>query len=183
MHYTAAQMDGGMTGSITVQKLGWLARSRNQAEKPSKWFIRSAGVLLLVTGIAKIISVFGHDAVLRKPDPILGIHFDHLLLTVGLIELAIAVVCLTSANQHLALALVAALSINFLGYRAGMWLIHWNGYCPCLGTLTDAIHLSPRQAARLTGAAFIYLITGSFYFLGRSWWDLKNAERLQINTR
>jgi len=162
-------------GSITIQKISWQAPSGNKAEKWSRWFIYSAGVLLFITGIAKIISVFGQDAVLRKPDPILGIHFNHLLLFVGLIELAVALVCLRSANQHLALALVAALSINFLGYRMGLWLIHWTGYCPCLGTLTEAIHLSPRQAARLTGAAFIYLITGSFYFIVRSWRDHRKA--------
>jgi len=155
--------------SIAIKTTSAPALFGNKSGRWSRRFIYSAGIILLITGVAKVVSVFGHDAVLRKPDPILGMRFDHLLFLVGLVELAVALVCFRSRNQTLALALVSALSINFLGYRTGLWMIHWAGYCHCLGTLTDAIHLSPQQAARLSGAAFVYLITGSFYFIGLSW--------------
>ena len=94
-----------------------------QEGKWSRLFILSAGVLLFITGAAKILSALGKSAVLAKPDPIFGIHFNYLLLSVGLIELVIAVLCVTPTKQNLALGLVAALSINFCGYRIGLWLM------------------------------------------------------------
>jgi hypothetical protein len=142
-----------------------------QGGKWARQFIFSAGVLLFVTGVAKIISALGKSAVLGKPDPIFGIHFNHLLLSVGLIELAIAVVCLTSPNRNMALGMIAVLSVNFLGYRIGLWLIDWPGYCPCLGTLPQAIHLSRHDANLLTQIIFIYLIVGSILLLAHSRWN------------
>jgi len=142
--------------------------------KISRWFLVSAGVLLALTGLAKIASAFGKSAIIAKPDPIFGISFIHLLFLVGMIEVVISFLCLTSANQKLTLGLVAVLSVNFLGYRTGLWLIHWQGYCPCLGTLTRAIHLSPHRADLFTGLILMYLTLGSLFFLACScWWDLK----------
>jgi len=149
--------------------------------KGAKWarlFILSAGVILFITGAAKIVSALGRVPILGKPDPIFGIPFNYLLLSVGLMELVIAVLCLTSANQNLALGLVGALSVNFFGYRAGLWIIHWPGYCPCLGTLTQALHLSRHHANVLTGIILSYLLLGSFSFLAWSWWALKRKVRL-----
>lgn len=134
-------------------------------------FIVSAGVLLALTGAAKILSALGKSPVLAKPDPIFGIHFNYLLLSVGLIELVVTVLCTGVVNPNVALRLIMALSLNFLGYRIGLWLIHWHGYCPCLGTLTEAIHLSRRSADILTLGILAYLLIGSFYFLARFWWS------------
>src|ERR1017187_9521492 len=144
-----------------------------QEGKWSRLFILSAGVLLFITGAAKIVSALGKSAILAKPDPIFGIHFNYLLLSVGLIELVIAVLCVTPTKQNLALGLVAALSINFFGYRIGLGLTHWEGYCPCLGTLTQAIHMSRHAADILTQIILSYLLLGSFSFLACFWWALK----------
>jgi len=137
--------------------------------KWAKWFILSAGILLFITGIAKIVSALGRVAVLGKPDPVLGIPFNYLLLSVGLIEVVIAVLCVLQENQSLALGLVAAISVNFLSYRAGLWLIQWPGYCPCLGSVTQAIGLSVHHANLLTMLILIYLLLGSFSFLALAW--------------
>jgi hypothetical protein len=114
--------------------------------KISSWFVVSAGVLLGVTSLAKIVSAFGRSAVLGQSDPIFGIPYNYFLISVGLIEMVIAILCLTSVRRNLALGLVAALSANFMAYRIGLWLTDWQGYCPCLGTLTQAIHMSPKRA-------------------------------------
>lgn len=149
-----------------------------------KWsglFLFSAGGLLFVTGTAKIVSALGKSAILAKPDPIFGIPFNWLLLSVGLIELAIAVLCLTSTRRERALGLVAALSINFLVYRMALWLVGWHGYCPCLGTLTQAIHLSRHSANLLTQMILIYLISGSCCFLAYSWITIRLKRRVISN--
>lgn len=144
-------------------------RSSNRVTKWARLFLVSAALLLCITGVAKVVSALGTAPVLAKPDPIFGIRFDHLFMVVGVIELVIAVFCLIPASHKLALGLVAVLSIDFLGYRAGLWLTRFQGYCPCLGTLTQAIHLSPHRANLLTRIVLIYLMIGSFYFLVDFW--------------
>lgn len=57
------------------------------------FFLFSAGVLLLLTAIAKFISSYGKTAVLEVSDPILVIKFRYVFILVGLIELTIALVC------------------------------------------------------------------------------------------
>lgn len=127
-------------------------------------FLVTSGILLLITGLAKIFAALGHVAVLAKLDPVFGVRFNHLLLSVGFVELAVGSLCLTQVNQRLSLGLLTALSINFLGYRIGLWVSHWPGYCPCLGTLTQALHVSQRAAGHVTAAILTYLLAGSIYF-------------------
>jgi hypothetical protein len=157
-----------------------ISRAARQGVGGVRLFIVSSGILLFVTGAAKLISALGNSAVLAKPDPLFGIHFNYLLLSVGLVELVIAVFCFTSANRNLVLGLVALLSINFLGYRIGLWLGDWPGYCPCLGSLTEAIHLSRRHANLLTLIILIYLLAGSSSLLARSWWATHKGRRQPV---
>ena len=139
----------------------------------SRLFILSVGVLLFVTGTAKIVSALGKTEVLVMPDPIFNIPYNYFLMSIGLIELIVAIFCLTSANKNLALVLVAVLSMNILAYRTGLRFIHWRGYCPCMGTLFQTIHLSRYQADFLMRSVVLYLTAGSFYFLASSWWACK----------
>ena len=54
----------------------------------------SAGLILCLTGLAKVWTAFGDVKLLTVPDPIVGISFKYLMLAVGVAELAIAAVCL-----------------------------------------------------------------------------------------
>jgi hypothetical protein len=53
-------------------------------------FVKSAGVVLGLTGLAKAFSAIGAARALDAIDPLIGIPFRLLLLAVGLIELCIA---------------------------------------------------------------------------------------------
>ena len=53
----------------------------------------SAGLILGLTALAKLWTAFGDVRLLTVADPIVGISFKHLMLTVGVMELAIAAVC------------------------------------------------------------------------------------------
>ena len=57
------------------------------------WFAKTAGVILLVTGIAKVLSGLGKASVLAAPDPIFVLPFGKLLLAVGAVEVVISVMC------------------------------------------------------------------------------------------
>ena len=59
----------------------------------SKFFLLSSGILLFVTGLAKIISSFGHAPILQIPTPILSFSYQKVFLLVGVCELIIGLIC------------------------------------------------------------------------------------------
>ena len=132
-----------------------------------RWFLRSAGLALAVTGFAKALSALGSARVLDVLDPIAGIPFRYLMLLVGVAELLIALVCFVESLRHLCLVSVAWLSTCFLVYRIGLWWIDWQQPCRCLGRLTDVLHISPTTADNLMKGLLIYLLLGSYGLLWR----------------
>jgi hypothetical protein len=139
------------------------------AEKWTKYFVLSAGYILLFSGLAKVISAFGKAEILSVANPIFGISFRSLMELVGLLELAISCVCLFTVRRNLALKLVAWIAINFAGYHFALWLSDSPQPCPCLGNLTEMLHISRLFADRLTQFILGYLLAGSclIFFLKR----------------
>jgi len=134
-----------------------------------KWLVLSFGLILFVTGIAKIWSSFGSSKFLATPDPIVGISFAHLMLSAGLLELGIAFICWRCKSIKLAAYLVVWLSTTFLGYRLGIWWMHWKRPCGCLGNLTDALHIPPHTADTAMKIILAYLLIGSYASLFWIW--------------
>lgn len=124
----------------------------------------SAGIILLITGLSKIISACGHAKILDINDPIFSITFRSLMLAAGGIELGVAGMCLLTTKFRLSLGLVTWIATVFLIYRFGLWFIHWQRPCPCLGNLTDLLHVSPKAAGLLMAAVAIYLFAGSIFY-------------------
>ena len=133
-----------------------------KAARWSKWFVLSAGGILLVTGLAKAASAFGTAKVLQTADPIVGISLGHLMLLAGILELAVAGVCLFTSKQNLGLGLTAWMATGFLVYRAGLWYMDWQKPCSCLGNLTDVLHIPPHAADVAMKIVLAYLLAGSY---------------------
>jgi hypothetical protein len=132
----------------------------------SKVFIYSAGALLAVTGLAKIYgSTFGGTPVMNLADPIFSLPFRYLLLVVGLAELVASALCFTRPDSTASPMLVAWLASGFLLYRFGLWLVDWKKPCGCLGSITDALHLSERGAEDGAKIVLLYLLVGSCWSL------------------
>lgn len=131
-------------------------------------FVLSAGIVLVVTGVAKIWSGLGNSKLLAITDPVIGLTFGQLMFAVGTVEIVIALVCFFTKRQTLALGLVAWLSTNFVVYRVGLWWIGWQKPCSCLGNLTDALHISPQVADNIIKAVLACLLIGSYGLL--FWW-------------
>lgn len=127
----------------------------------TRWFILSAGIVLLLAGVGKLVSALGEARILDVADPLFVIPFRQLMLTVGFIELAICAICFLAKKRRLALFLVTWLSWNFLVYRTALRLIGWHQPCTCLGALTQAIGVSPRSADFLSQLLAAYLLVGS----------------------
>jgi len=127
----------------------------------NKLFCRSAGIILAITGIAKIYSSFGGSEVLHVRDPIVGINLGHLMVASGVIEVLIACVCILSKSFKTIAAIVGIFSINLSLYRIGLWWIGWHRPCPCLGNLTELLHISPDAADTAMKVVLGYLLIGS----------------------
>lgn len=155
-----------MSPAIAAQ----LTSSSKETSKSSfKWFVRSAGAVLAITGVAKVWSGSGDSKFLAVTDPIVGIKFGELILAVGVAEIVIAMVCFLSKRQTLALGLVAWLATNFTAYRLGLWWMDWHRPCSCLGSLTDALHISPQVADNIMKVVLAYLLIGSYGLLLWQW--------------
>ena len=126
-----------------------------------KGFIRSAGIILIVTSLAKILSAMGHAHMLEMPDPLFGVAFRYLMLLAGFLELVIGLFCLTETLVKFRLYLVVWIASCFLGYRIALWRIGWRHPCPCLGTWTDSLHLSAEAADSAMKLVLGYLLLGS----------------------
>jgi hypothetical protein len=136
---------------------------------PSTWYLYGAGVILALTGGAKLWSACGHVNLLTVVDPVVGIQFKYLMLAVGAAELAVAASCLLTRAHRLAGALVAWIATGFSIYRLGLWWIGWKKPCGCLGNLTDTLHISPHTADILINMLLAYLLIGSYGLLLWEW--------------
>lgn len=140
-----------------------------------KRFTYSYGVILAITGVAKLISAFGGALLLKYPDPIFKFQFRHLLLAAGILEIAIAVICFVASQIRVSNYLVAWFSTSLLSYRLGTWYLGWKRQCPCLGTLTDALHISPQSADTAMKIVLTYLLIVSYASLLWLWWQRRSA--------
>jgi len=131
-------------------------------------FIKSAGILLMLTALAKLYTAIAGSRILNLHDPILGFRFRYEFLAVGVAEIIIACLCLTARRTKLQFGLIAYLGTSFAIYRLGLWSVGIFA-CPCLGSFPDALHLSKTAANVLTGGMLIYLLAGSYYGLLNKW--------------
>src|ERR1017187_1405995 len=127
-----------------------------------RWLVFSFGVVLALTGCAKIVSFFGSERILYLDDPIFGIPFRYLLLLVGILEMLIAGVCFLTSKIKLSSLLVAFLATNFVIYRSALWLMGWHRPCNCMGNLADALHIPPQIADTAIKIILAYLLIGSY---------------------
>ena len=57
------------------------------------FLVRSSGLFLIVTAVAKLISSFGTAHILNHLDPIFLISFAHVFQAAAVVELAVAFIC------------------------------------------------------------------------------------------
>lgn len=134
-----------------------------------KSFICSAGILFAITAVSKFISSFGSAGILQASDPILTISFRIVFRIVGSVELVTALFCFFGKPVILQTGLIALLTTNFVVYHLGVILLGYHKPCPCLGNLTDALHISPHTAGTVMEIILTYLLITSYVMLFWLW--------------
>jgi len=140
-----------------------------------RFYLKFAGIFLLATAAAKLISANGDARVLQNQDPVFSIPFRYVFRFVGALELLIAAICFLSRRAGLQAGLVAWLSTNFVLYRIYLLWIGWHKPCSCLGNLTDALHISPQTADTVMKIILAYLLLGSYASLFWLWRQRKKV--------
>jgi hypothetical protein len=152
--------------AITIQQVDLREPSGNKSARWSRWFIFSAGAILLLTGLAKLISAFGTAHIFQMSDPILRISFRNLFLLVGGVELLISLICFFyGKHPMLQASLIAWLATNFAIYRLCLFEIGYQKPCSCLGSLTGVLHIPSETADSIMKIILVYLLTGSYLTL------------------
>jgi hypothetical protein len=146
-----------------------------------KAFAVSAGLILAITGLAKIWSAFGDARALGLVDPIVGVKFGHLMLGAGLMEVAIAIVCWFAKRWETKYLLLAWLATILAGYRVALWYIDWRVPCSCLGNLTDSLRLSPATADSIMKGVLVYLGIGAYLLYVIQWTQKRELQAAYIS--
>ncbi len=130
--------------------------------KIARAFVYTAGAILLITAAAKFVSSFGSGKILMQTDPIFRLQFRYVFCFAGGLEMMVALICFLSNKVTMSASLVAWLATTFCAYRFGLWQIGWHRPCPCLGNLTDALHVLPQTADVILRIILGYLLVGSY---------------------
>ncbi len=149
---------GSHTGSATFRVGDFRGFSKSML---FKFFIRSGGGLLLITGIAKVISASGKQAILYSHDPILGFTYRYVFILLGLVEISIALYCFLGTRRLLQAGILGWLSACFFLYRTELGWLKYARPCPCLGSLTAALAIPERTADLILIAVLFYMLIGS----------------------
>jgi len=115
---------------------------------------------------------------LDMPDPIFGLPFRRLMLTLGATELLAAFLCLFTGKKTLSLGLVIWLSINFMVYRIALWNMGWHRSC---GLLIDPLRLSLATTDLIFSLSSTFLLVGSITALWLEHRKLQASESLKIS--
>jgi hypothetical protein len=130
-----------------------------------RWFMLSAGGILVFGGITRLLNVFENTQQLHISDPIVLIPFRQLLLCIGIVELIMACLCLFTNKRTLSLVLVASLVAIYVVYRVGLWTMGWYHPYPLLANLMETLNISPFMADGIGTAISAFLFIGSVKIL------------------
>lgn len=138
-------------------------------EKLSRWFIVSASCIFLITGLAKLGSLFGTNPEFSKADPVIGIPLRYPMLLAGILECAVSVASLRfKSDFKVGLSLIAWLASTFAVYRLALLSVQIGMPCNCAGKLPSLLHIPPIFADWTIMLLLVYMLLGSYVLLGLS---------------
>jgi hypothetical protein len=127
-----------------------------------KFFIYSAGGILLAATLIRFVIAAGGAQALTLPEPVLGFPLRYEVMMVGGIELIVALMCLFGKQIDLQIGWLAWLSTYLVVYRIILLWLHFHPQATCIGSLTDPLHLSRGITGAVTVLIPFYLVFGTY---------------------
>jgi len=135
----------------------------------TRWYVAVVRVLLLLTAVAKLLSVAGEARFLAVPDPVFLLPTRAVLLMAALTELAVAAYLTWGRSPTLKHGILLWLACVFLVYRGTLRFASPSTPCRCLGWVGDLVPVPPHFLERGLEAVLIGILIGS----GLSLWRLR----------
>ncbi len=136
--------------------------------KNENWFFYSAVAMLFLTAAAKLYSAGADTKILATVDQLSRLGCRPLMISVALVEIAVAVFLLKSQSSVRRSLVLLWLSGNFTAYRLGNYLLGIHN-CPCLGNLADRLPLRRGLADTILQAILLYWLLGSLTLFWQDW--------------
>lgn len=132
---------------------------------------KAFGVCFIVTGVAKLLSMWSDAPVLKHGDVVTGLQNGTLMLLVGTTEVLAGFLLALGFLRNLQAPLtVWFFCASFVTYRIILWTSDSPGLCPCLGHLIEYSAFLQRYGdSILTGIAVSGLLLAGCQIL--SWTD------------
>jgi len=136
-------------------------------------YLHVSALVLLTTGVSKLIMLTGTTDMLGQFDPITGMPFKFLLIIAGVAEVLVAAYIFFVGNQRISLVLIALMSSAFVFYRLAFRMTGWTKPCHCLGNLTDVFRISPSVVDLISILMLVILFAGSYSYLLQDFYQSK----------
>ena len=134
---------------------------RNAPFLPSRLFLWSTGILLLLTGTAKILSAMGTGVILTAREPVFGLTYRAIFWCTAILESGVGASCILARSPLSNCLLVLWLSAGFWSYRVALYFTGFERSCTCFGNLTEAIGLPADVTDGIMIGILCYLTIGS----------------------
>jgi hypothetical protein len=125
----------------------------------ARFLLLTCVFVLLVTGFAKLATVFGHWLVLQDSNPVLPFLTNrNVIATASVTEIVVALYLLGSRNLLVASSVLFSLACAFLLYRIAL-IKAGNAYpCFCLGFSSNLLPMAAEQQDLALKALLAYII-------------------------
>src|SRR6266536_2352821 len=128
-------------------------------------FVSLAGLFLIVTCLAKLVSVFGYAEALTLPDALFGWQTRWVMVLSALTEACVVGLLMSRAAPLTKLSGLLWLSLNFASYRFSLWLIGASTACPCMGSTYGLIGVGAATMEHIMAGIVLVLVAGSSYLI------------------
>jgi len=140
--------------------------NQNTIAQIESYFVRSVSVILAFTCVAKTASSFGHATVLRIPNEALPLTNAQAMQAAAALECVVLVILAFVGRVETRLAAILWLCSVFAVYRVGAAIMTGSqSTCPCLGSLTEKLHIAHATANAIMAALLSYMFAGALMFL------------------
>lgn len=133
----------------------------SEAPAWTRRFVGSVVVLMIIAAGAKLVGAGGAAPLLSLVDPVFGLPNGLLMQITALVEFALAGLLLYWGAGRLSLLGVLWFASSVLVYRVASSFLAPGRPCPCLGSLTERLHLSPQSANALLYSIVFYMLIGA----------------------
>lgn len=136
-----------------------------------RFFILSAGIILLAAALCRFLIAAGHAQILALPDPILGISLRNSVIAVGAFELVVALICLFGRRVGFQIGWLAWLATSYIVFWFCLLALHDHPQGTCIGILTDPLWLYHGITGHILGLIPFGLVLGSYAAVFSLWFS------------